>query len=74
MKIIIPVVVIWFIAMLWVTDMDKASTLKDSSSFERNNTTYRYDYIVTPKGDPCIVVRGGSHSGIAGVSCDWSRP
>jgi hypothetical protein len=32
---------------------------------------YREQYYVLKDGTQCIIIRGGSHSNIMGVSCNW---
>ena len=33
---------------------------------------YRFTAITSPDGTPCYVVRGGSHAGMVGVTCNYA--
>jgi hypothetical protein len=34
---------------------------------------YRFEPIHLPDGTPCYVVKGGTHSGYIGITCDYVR-
>ena len=36
-------------------------------------TKYKFEAISLPDETPCYVVRGGAHSGLVGVTCNYRR-
>lgn len=43
----------------------------DSSRTEIPKTVYGFEYFELPDGTPCYLIKVGSHSGIAGTTCNY---
>lgn len=37
------------------------------------HTKYRFEPITLPDGTPCYIIKGGSHSGMIGITCDYNQ-
>jgi hypothetical protein len=47
--------------------------LKNFDTTKPKPDKYSFEAIPLPDGTPCYVIRGGTHSGIVGVTCNYRR-
>jgi hypothetical protein len=45
----------------------------DDSWTQAPKTRYTLEYFELPDGIPCYVVKGGTHSGMVGITCNYGE-